>query len=605
MSTHAPIRLLPEHLVNRIAAGEVIERPAAVVKELVENALDAGASRITVVLRGGGLAFTSVSDDGRGMTAAELELATERHATSKLPDDDLWNIGSFGFRGEALPSIASVARMTIISRTLSDDNAWQIEIDGGSKGTPKPAARPTSGTTIEVRDLFFATPARLKFLKSSRTETEAARDTVMRLALAHPSIEFVLHEDERAPLRLSPLLPTDTPEARIAAVLGDDFVSNSAPATLVRDGLALHGRVSLPTWNKATTRAQYLFVNCRPVRDRVLMAAVRGAYGDVLPSGRHPAIVLFLDVPPSEVDVNVHPTKAEVRFRDSNAVRGIVVSGIRRALEHRASFTAHALTPQALQMMEKNRDALPPPSAPSPAPAWQPRTPGNVSVLGENLPPSTNYVAMPPSARNYAASATEVTPVTGRLGAAVAQVHGTFIVAQTTDGVIIIDQHAAHERIVYEHMKSTWASGAQLPSQNLLLPEVVNMDCGDCERLISHSEELATLGLVVELFGRGAVLVRATPAIMGQFDIKRLLQDLVEELAEYGHSRAVTESMEKICATLACHGSVRAGRALNAQEMNALLRQMEQTPNSGQCNHGRPSYVELKLADLEKLFDRR
>lgn len=588
------LRLLPPSLVNRIAAGEVVERPAAAVKELVENALDAGATTIDVVLREGGQALIRVADNGAGMTREELALCIERHATSKLPDEDLWNIQSFGFRGEALPSIGAVARLSITSRARGADEAWQISVEGGAVLPASPAALP-EGTVVEVRDLFFATPARLKFLKAPRTEAEAAREMIEKIAMAHDDVAITLTEDDRRPVRYgaSPAL-LSAPEKRrerLAAVLGDEFMGNAASLDYEREGLRLSGYAGLPTAHRPTTRHQYLFVNGRPVRDKVLMGAVRGAYGDLLPSGRHPAVVLFLDVPAREVDVNVHPTKAEVRFRDSGRVRGLIVTAIRHALDGAAQFTTSALTPTAMTMMQGGSQS----SFTQPRSFSMPSAGAFTEGMLDN--------AMPPQAR-ATQSETLVSSSFGRLGAAVAQVHGTFIVAQTDDGVMIIDQHAAHERIVYEKMKAALAAGG-VKSQILLIPDVVEVGAVAASRLLGAAQDLARLGLVIESFGEGAVLVRETPALVGQISVKGLLADVAEELAENETSRALEKRLEALCSRIACHGSVRAGRALNGEEMNALLRQMEETPNTGQCNHGRPTYVELKLSDLQKLFDRR
>ncbi len=591
------LRLLPPSLVNRIAAGEVVERPAAAVKELVENALDAGATSIDITLREGGQALIRVADNGAGMTREELALCIERHATSKLPDEDLWNIQSFGFRGEALPSIGAVARLTIASRAKGADEAWQISVEGGVVLPVKPAALP-EGTVVEVRDLFFATPARLKFLKAPRTEAEAAREMIEKIAMAHEDVAITLTEDDRRPVRYGAtpalLAAPEKRRERLSAVLGDAFMGNAALLDYEREGMRLSGYAGLPTAHRPTTRHQYLFVNGRPVRDKVLMGAVRGAYGDLLPSGRHPAVVLFLDVPAREVDVNVHPTKAEVRFRDSGRVRGLIVTAIRHALEGAAQFTTSALTPTAMTMMQAEAS----PSFSQPPSFRVPSAHGFTEGMLDN--------AMPPHARAMpSATAAPYAPSSfGRLGAAVAQVHGTFIVAQTDDGVMIIDQHAAHERIVYEKMKAALAAGG-VKSQILLIPDVVEVGAGAASRLLSAAQDLARLGLVIEGFGEGAVLVRETPALIGQVSVKELLADVAEELAENETSRALEKRLESLCSRIACHGSVRAGRKLNVDEMNALLRQMEETPNTGQCNHGRPTYVELKLSDLQTLFDRR
>ncbi len=601
------IRRLPPTLVNRIAAGEVVERPAAAVKELVENALDAGSTNIEVTLRDGGQSLIRVADNGKGMTRDELVLAIERHATSKLPDDDLWNIQSFGFRGEALPSIGAVARLSIASRARGSDEAWQIAIEGGDVGAPKPASL-AEGTQVEVRDLFFATPARLKFLKTVRTESDYACEAIERLAMAHPDIDFTVQEDDKRPVRYTArgqgLLPPDEIlRDRLAAVMGEEFITNAAPVSLTRDGLAITGYAGYPTLHKSTPRLQYLFVNGRPVRDRVLLSAVRGAYGDVLPSGRHPSVVLFLTVPPREVDVNVHPAKAEVRFRDAAQVRGLIIVGIRRALEHAAQYTASTLAPRAIDMLQAN--SATPTAYQSFADSYGgARTSFDMSGMTAGATAFAPHMLSnaPPMARSIP-SVSEMPVSVGRLGAAMAQVHGTFIIAQTADSLIIVDQHAAHERIVYEKMKQ--ALGRDIKRQILLIPEVVELDEKTAHKVLARADQWAELGLVVEAFGNGAVLVREIPALLGTTDVKALLRDLAEELAEYDESRSLRDRLEEICSTLACHGSVRAGRALNGDEMNALLRQMEQTPNSGQCNHGRPTYVELKKSDLEKLFDRR
>lgn len=603
-----PIRRLPESLVNRIAAGEVIERPAAAVKELVENALDAGASRIDVALRNGGQSSIRVTDNGSGMDREDLMLAIERHATSKLSDDDLWNINSFGFRGEALPSIGAVARLSITSRAKDSHQAWQIAVEGGTLSEPRPAPL-MEGTQVEVRDLFFATPARLKFLKTVRTESDYAREVIERLAMAHPEAEFTLHEDDRRPLRfIAPaqgLLSSDEVlRLRLTAVLGEEFMENAAPVALARDGASVSGYAGYPTLHRPTARGQFLFVNGRPVRDRVLLSAVRGAYGDVLPSGRYPMVVLFLTLPPREVDVNVHPTKAEVRFRDGNLIRGLIVTAIRKALEQAAQFTTSTLAPKAIGMLQPEGAAYTHAyhGFADPHGGWAPLDIRGMTA-GVNVSAPPHMLGNAPLSVRPAAQVAEI-PAAGRLGAAVAQVHETFIIAQTEDSLIIIDQHAAHERIVYEKMKQALAANG-IRRQILLIPEVVEMEETTATRLLARTEQLAELGLVIEAFGQGAVLVREIPALLGKTDVKALLKDLAEELAEYDEAHGLRDKLEEICATLACHGSVRAGRRLNAEEMNALLRQMEHTQNSGQCNHGRPTYVEMKKSDLEKLFDRR
>jgi DNA mismatch repair protein MutL len=599
------LRLLPETLVNRIAAGEVIERPAAAVKELVENAVDAGAQHIDVVLEDGGRVLISVADDGCGMSAEELALAVERHATSKLPDDDLVDIKTLGFRGEALPSIGAVARLCITSRATGASDAYAIEIDGGRKGIPKPAAL-GAGTRVEVRDLFYATPARLKFLKASRTEVDHAADAIKRLAMAHPEIAFSLSDEDRVRFRYGSAqgeLLTARLD-RLAAVMGRDFADNAVSVTAERQGLRLSGFAGVPTLNRGNARAQYLFVNGRPVQDRLLVGAVRGAYQDFLARNRHPMVALFLDVPPETVDVNVHPAKAEVRFRDAGLVRGLIVGGLRHALEaagHRASTTVAAAALEAFQpggggAASWRQSSTVPRELAEIAAAYQ--APSSTGVLDSfDTPSARAAIDEIETPGGHAA-------VSFPLGAARAQVHGTYIVAQTETGMVIVDQHAAHERLVYERMKAALANGGA-KRQGLLIPEVVEMDEAAVERLCARVAEFEELGLVIEKFGPGAVVVREVPALLGQSDVTGLLRDLADDLEEFGAGLALKERLEDVCSTMACHGSVRAGRRLTPDEMNALLREMEVTPHSGQCNHGRPTYVELNLADIEKLFGRR
>ena len=599
------LRLLPETLVNRIAAGEVIERPAAAVKELVENAIDAGAQHIDVVLEDGGRVLISVADDGCGMSADELALAVERHATSKLPDDDLVDIKTLGFRGEALPSIGAVARLCITSRATGASDAYAIEIDGGRKGIPKPAAL-GAGTRVEVRDLFYATPARLKFLKASRTEVDHAADAIKRLAMAHPEIAFSLSDEDRVRFRYGSAqgeLLTARLD-RLAAVMGRDFADNAVSVTAERQGLRLSGFAGVPTLNRGNARAQYLFVNGRPVQDRLLVGAVRGAYQDFLARNRHPMVALFLDVPPETVDVNVHPAKAEVRFRDAGLVRGLIVGGLRHALEaagHRASTTVAAAALEAFQpggggAASWRQSSTVPRELAEIAAAYQ--APSSTGVLDSfDTPSARAAIDEIETPGGHAA-------VSFPLGAARAQVHGTYIVAQTETGMVIVDQHAAHERLVYERMKAALANGGA-KRQGLLIPEVVEMEEAAVERLCARVAEFGELGLVIEKFGPGAVVVREVPALLGQSDVTGLLRDLADDLEEFGAGLALKERLEDVCSTMACHGSVRAGRRLTPDEMNALLREMEMTPHSGQCNHGRPTYVELNLADIEKLFGRR
>jgi DNA mismatch repair protein MutL len=607
-----PIRQLPPVLVNRIAAGEVVERPASAVKELVENAIDAGASRVEVTLRDGGQSLIIVGDDGEGMGPEELSLAVERHCTSKLPDDDLLRIRSLGFRGEALPSIGAVSRLSLTSRRRGAPQSWSLSVEGGAKGRPAPAAHP-AGTRVEVRDLFYATPARLKFMKTARSERDQAVDVVRRLAMAYPAIAFtIIGDEDRVLLRLNALAPDlaggDAEAARrtrLAAILGRDFADNALAILAARDNVRLTGLAGLPTLNRATARDQYLFVNGRPVRDKLLVGAVRGAYQDFLARDRHPLVALFLDLPEAEVDVNVHPAKAEVRFRDSGLVRGLIVGALRQALAaagHRAATTTAAdaiaaFRPALLPHGGRGSSAWgAPPSALRPdlaeaAAEFQAPLPAG---LGLDLPAAP--AALPPEASDAA----ETYP----LGAARAQLHDTYIVAQTPSGIVIVDQHAAHERLVYERMKAALAETG-VARQMLLLPEVVELDEAAAARLAARAPELAELGLVLEVFGTGAVLVREVPALLGETDVQSLVRDLADELAELGEALALKERLEEVCGTLACHGSVRAGRRLTQAEMNALLRQMEATPHSGQCNHGRPTYVELPLAEIEKLFGRR
>jgi len=601
------IRLLPDGVINRIAAGEVVERPASAVKELVENAIDAGARQIEVRVSEGGRALIQVSDDGCGMSREELPLAIARHATSKLPrDDDLGNISTLGFRGEALPSIAAVSRLEIISRESGAENAWSLSVEGGAAGKPVPAAHPP-GTTVSVRDLFYATPARLKFLKTERTESGHIADTLSRLAMARPDIAFTLIDGDREVLR-APVAADllDTRLARLALVIGRDFADNALAVDAERESVRLTGYAGLPTFNRATARQQYLFVNGRPVRDRLLVGAVRGAYHDFLGGGRHPVLALFLELSPDGLDVNVHPAKTEVRFRDAGVVRGLIVGSLKRALAeagHRAATTVSHAALGAIRPGDGSfQPALPAHAggARHPHAGAYPKAPAlgmrGLSDVASEAPFSA------PTADSFdsAPDAGEEFP----LGVARGQVHATYIVSQTSDGIVIVDQHAAHERLVYEQMKAGLDAGG-VSRQILLLPEVVELEESDAARLTKRSEELADLGLILEAFGPGAVIIRETPALLGEGDVKGLVRDLAEELAEFGESVALKEKLADVCSSMACHGSVRAGRRLKAEEMNALLREMEATPHSGQCNHGRPTYVELKLADIERLFGRR
>lgn len=614
------IHRLPPETVNRIAAGEVVERPASAIKELVENALDAGARQIEVQVEGGGLTRILVADDGFGLSPDELLLAVERHATSKLlPDDagdyDLLRIATLGFRGEALPSIGSVARLSITSRARGSADAHALRVDGGAMGQVSPAAFPgPHGARVEVRDLFYATPARLKFMKSERAEAMAIADEIKRQAMAHEAVSFSLEIDGRKVLRL-PAEPTGDVGrlARLSAIMGREFSENALLIDHEREGVRLSGYAGLPTLNRGNSAHQYLFVNGRPVRDRLLQGALRGAYADFLARDRHPLTALFLELDTAVVDVNVHPAKAEVRFRDPALVRGLIVGGLRHALAgagHRASTTVAA---DALQGL---RPGMTPAYRPGPSAqgfsswgggGWGPALAQAIPGLSETSArhePTFEPGGYAPSGFSEDGRAPAPDLVDHPLGAARAQVHETYIVAQTRDGVVIVDQHAAHERLVYEKMKAEMAVGA-VARQALLIPEVVELDPAEAERVVARAEELAALGLVIEPFGAGAVLVRETPALLGETDAGGLVRDIADDLAENDQALALKERLAEVCSTMACHGSVRAGRRLTAQEMNALLRQMEATPHSGQCNHGRPTYVELKLADIERLFGRR
>ena len=611
------IRILPDTLVNQIAAGEVIERPASVVKELVENAIDAGASSIEITLVDGGKSLIAVADNGKGMAREDLELAVERHATSKLPDDDLFHIGYLGFRGEALPSIASVARLSVTSRSRQAENGWRMEVNGGVKQSPVPAAS-AAGTRVEVRDLFYAAPARLKFLKTAAGEVTQCVDIVNRIALANPQISFYLIDEQKKKISLNACQGElfDARLKRLSDVMGREFGENSLLINAERDHLRISGYVSLPTYNKANSLSQYLFVNNRPVRDKLLLGAVKGAYQGVLEIGRYPLCALFFDVDPDYVDVNVHPTKAEVRFFDGAAVRGLLVSAIRNALTagsrqtaapaNLASFLQDSLENASLTapllMSDDKEEAAFLNDCHHPAP----------SAFRRTLPPLPSRprtAALPELERKFSVRAEEddnsrYADADGVLGQAKAQFHNTYIISQTEDSIVLIDQHAAHERIVMEKMKKALNEGRKPATQMLLIPEIVELDACDKQRLLENAENLDQLGLSVEEFGPSAVIVREIPALIKDCDTQKLVHDLAEQIAEWGSDFALTEKLNHIVATMACHGSVRAGRSLNLAEMNHLLREMEQTPNSGQCNHGRPTYIELKLKDIDKLFHR-
>jgi len=623
-----PVRQLSPDTINRIAAGEVVERPASVVKELVENAIDAGARAIDIVTAGGGLSLIRITDDGHGMDAADLALAVERHATSKLDTGDLFCIETLGFRGEALPSIGSIARLSIQTRTHAAAGGLAIEVDRGRKGGIRPAAG-NLGTTVEVRDLFSATPARLKFMRSERAETGAISDTVKRLAMAHPEIAFTLSAGERAGL----ILPANPPGAdgmlkRLGRVMGRAFLDDAVPISAERDGIRLAGFAGLPTLHRPDSAMQHLFVNGRPVRDKLLVGAVRAAYGDLTPRGRYPLLALFVTLSPREVDVNVHPAKTEVRFRDSASVRSLIIGALRHALEsagHVASASNGSAAVALLAAAQARTDAIGA-GAVTHRPAtvsgemssgrWEAMDPvGGLRRPAHGLSPAL-AVSMQaplvglsePSAAPYVPDAAPVgsapEPADRPLGAARAQLHETYIVAQTRDSVVIVDQHAAHERLVYERMKQMLETGG-VATQALLMPEVIELDQDEAEAVVESASTLAKLGLTVERFGQCAVVVRETPALLGRPDVQSLVRDIAAELVSGETANVLSERLEAICSRMACHGSVRSGRRLTHPEMDALLREMEATPFSGQCNHGRPTYIELKLSDIERLFGRR
>lgn len=604
------IRQLDEAAINRIAAGEVVERPASAVKELVENALDAGAARIEVTIAEGGKRLIRVSDDGCGIPTEQLPLAVSRHATSKLRGDDLLNIHSFGFRGEALASLGAVGRLQVSSRAIGADHGAMIKVEGGQEQPVRPAAQ-SQGTVVELRDLFYATPARLKFLRSTRAETQAITDVVKRLAMAEPHVAFSLRDrsdggDGRVLFRVSAEQGDffDALEPRLGAILSADFITNALPIATERDGLRLSGFAGLPTYSRGNAGAQYLFVNRRPVRDRMLGGALRAAYMDVLHRGRHPVAALFLDCPPQLVDVNVHPAKAEVRFRDPSVARGLIVSGLRHALAEAGHRAATTVAGAALGAMRT--EAMEPTQLVRSYQMDRPSTGARRAAYQYQAPtaPTPGFAeAAQPSARAEAFEPVEDAEEAFPLGAARAQLHENYIIAQTEDGVVIVDQHAAHERLVYERLKAQIAENG-VAAQALLVPEIVAMEEGDAALLLDHAGELAGLGLAIEAFGPGTVAVRETPAILGRVDAAALLRDICDELNEIGGKTALKSRIDAILSRIACHGSIRSGRRMRAEEMNALLRDMEATPRSGQCNHGRPTYIELKLSDIEKLFGR-
>jgi DNA mismatch repair protein MutL len=594
------IRVLPANLVNQIAEGEVIERPASAVKELVENAIDAGASEVSVYLEAAGKTRIQVRDNGCGMDRDGLQLCIQRHATSKLPSDDLLEIHHFGFRGEALPSIGSISRLSIESRTADGEHGWKISVQGGAVGPIDPASC-AQGTTVEIRDLFYATPARLKFLKTDRSEVGRVREVIDRIAMANPKVALSLYSDAR---KLVAYPACTASEKRMGQVLSAAFEANAIAIDAQREDVRLTGFAALPTYSRGTSTQQFLFVNGRPVRDKLLLGVVRAAYQDFLARDRHPVVALFVDLPTHLVDVNVHPAKAEVRFRDNGLVRGLILGALKHALAeagHRASTTVAAQALGALQPHSGlNRENS----------ARYAYAPQNAYASNFHEPLQAQSTFMMPDAQPFKNQGVEQESekiaelAHYPLGAACAQLHETYIVAQTEGGIVIVDQHAAHERLVYERMKVQIERDG-IKRQPLLIPEIINLGNDSAEKLIKRSQELSDLGLVIEPFGEGSILVRETPALLGDLDVQALIQDLADDIEEWGETLALRDKLEHVCGTMACHGSVRAGRRLKPDEMNAMLRQMEATPHSGQCNHGRPTYVELKLADIEKLFGRR
>ncbi|GGZ95607.1 DNA mismatch repair endonuclease MutL [Novosphingobium arvoryzae] len=598
------IRRLPETLINRIAAGEVVERPASALKELVENSLDAGARQVTVRLSGGGLDGIEVTDDGCGMRPDEIALALERHATSKLPDEHIELVATLGFRGEALPSIASVSRLTLESRPRGADAGWRRVVDHGTVTAEGPAALPP-GTRIRVEDLFGKIPARRKFLRSARSEYAACLDVVRRLAMARPEVGFVLEHDGR---RVLAVQPGDSLPHRVAQLVARELADDGVVIELERGAARLSGVAGLPTFNRGVADHQYLFVNGRPVKDRLLVGAVRGAYADMLARDRHAVLALFLDIPPEDVDVNVHPAKTEVRFRDPAFVRGFIVSGLRHALDSAGQRSAQA--PAAPAMANWQAEPIARPGEPAPALSSlfaRQYAPPSAAVrdAGAAWRGYEQSVMAPPAARAEVADDAPAPSAQHPLGVARGQISNTYIVAEAEDGLVIVDQHAAHERLVLERLKAAGAQGAVTASQALLLPEVVELDEPSCDRLEERAGQLAEYGLALERFGPTAMLVRAVPSVLGKGDVQALVRDVADDLAHNGDALLLGERLDLVLATMACHGSVRAGRTLSVAEMNALLREMEVTPRSGQCNHGRPTWVKLAHGDIEKLFGRK
>ena len=591
------IRLLSPTTINRIAAGEVVERPASAIKELVENSIDAQATTIELIISNGGLTFFSVTDDGIGMKPDELSLSVERHATSKLPNDSLENISTLGFRGEALPSIGSVSRMKISSRAKQSVNAWMIKIEGGTKSEVLPCAL-SQGTSIEVSDLFFSTPARLKFLKTAKTENSHCIDVIKRLAMAHPEISFIVRDDNRSLLKLSKSTEDlfSSRLQRLDAIMGNQFAENALLIDSERENIKVTGHIGLPTLNRGNSSLQFLFVNGRPVKERILYGAVRGAYRDFLAHDRHPLLALFLDIPPDQLDINVHPAKTEVRFENPGIIRGLIVSALKHALAEAGHRAATNTSKFALGAMHTEYEKK----------SYNNSHHNFLQPLKQFSTDSKflNQLDLSPSAKNIDEQGPENNHSEYPLGVARAQLHKTYIVSQTQNSIVIVDQHAAHERLVYESMKNALKKEGVI-RQGLLIPEIIELETAATELILHWAEQLAELGLVVESFGKNTIIVRETPALLGEVDVKGLINNLADDLAEIEEAATLHEKLSHVSATMACHSSVRAGRSLNGEEMNALLRQMENTPHSGQCNHGRPTYVELKLSDIEKLFGRR
>ena len=608
------IRLLPNDLINKIAAGEVIERPASAVKELVENSIDAGATKIEIIMRNGGRTFISVTDNGCGMSKRDLVLAVERHATSKLPTDNLDSISTLGFRGEALPSIGAVSRLTIKTRSKDMDTGWSINVTGGDIEAVVPSSLKI-GTQVEIRDLFYATPARLKFLKTDRTETGRTIEVIRRIAMVNPNISFTLNDGTRTNIRFNGAkgnLP-NIQLSRIGEVLGRDFEENSLLIEAEREGFILTGYAGLPTLNKRTSSHQFLFVNGRPVQDKLLYGAVRAAYSDFLSYDRHPFVVLFLNAPGSTLDVNVHPAKSEVRFQEPGLVRGLIIGALKKTLVEAGYQTSSTISNAALGILNKSISKISPTGVRHSGQSYKTREPSQNNYLPSSF--ANSEIAYGHLDLNSAPMARTDSPshqsseslneiASFPLGAAQAQLHKNYIVAQTNEGLVIVDQHAAHERLVYEKMKMHLKEGG-IKRQVLLIPEVVDLENIKIQRILELNDDFARLGLILEKFGEGAILVREIPSILGDINVKNLIIDIVDELQEFGSSTVLEDKLGHICGTIACYSSVRSGRTLRVEEMNALLREMEATPHSGQCNHGRPTYVELKLSDVEKLFGRR